>query len=569
MFGFNFFKKPQPAASETAPVPGSLDHAREALAKSFEAYKFARRDRPHEANQPFSYSGDAAIQTSHWLMNRRVRDLVRNTAQGKRVKNAFQDLIVGTGFQTFSWPFAPQEMFQLVTELESLEGGKLGPRLQFALEADDLYDEWSSDPVQFDVEGRLSRMEMERMALGEAVITGNSLIVRCFKKDFSIVPLCYQIIEREQLDNSMDQQRSAGKNKILNGIEFNSNNQAVAYHVLLDHPDDAIGGQGNVYGGMFGATTSGPQRRQRITADRVIDVAAWDRPSSSSGVSWYDSTGQTTWDRDNYMGSEIKSAAVDAAFAFVAKLINGEKYGGWGFADGEGDSDDDGNRAFKVGQSPIAATLGVGEELEMVRSTRPNSGAGPFIKILDRDQAGGLGLSYYTLTGDYESTNFSSARAAKLDEEMHIGPLKSWFGTHVALRMRRDFNSIAAATGVYHSLTPSDFAKHQRTYQRFDAVGNGRDLLDPYTEGEARTGRMRTGISTFKDECAKTGKHWIKVMMQIALEKKMQKLFDVELDWSKPGMGENQQNQQQPSKAQGNQNDEVANRAQMLMQGDI
>jgi hypothetical protein len=30
-------------------------------------------------------------------------------------------------------------MFQIVTELESMEKGDLGPRLQFALESDDLY----------------------------------------------------------------------------------------------------------------------------------------------------------------------------------------------------------------------------------------------------------------------------------------------------------------------------------------------------------------------------------------------------------------------------------------------
>lgn len=529
------FKK-KPAAS----VPGSVEHAREILAESFEAYRLARRDRPREHNQPHAYSGDAAIMSSHGLMNRRVRDLVRNTAQGKRVKNAFQDLIVGTGFQTFAWPFAPQEMFQLVTEMEQIESGTLGPRLQFALEADDLYEEWSSDPRQFDAESRLSRMEMERMAVGESVVTGNSLIIRCFRKNYSIVPLCYQIIEREQLDESMDRDRSKGQNKILNGIEFDADNNAVAYHILLDHPDDSFSYSGSRFVGTSGISSTSSGRRQRIEANRVIDLSLWDRPSSSVGASWYDSTGQTTWDRDNYMGSEIRSAAVDAAFAFVAKLVNGEKYGGWGFGDGLTDDDEDGNRSFKVGQSPVSATIGVDEELEMVRSTRPNKDAEPFLRLLDRDQAGGLGLSYYTLTGDYASTNFSSSRAAKMDEDGHMNPLKAWFGTHVALRMRRDFNAIAAASGAYHSLRPAEFRRNVRTYQRFDAIGNGRDLLDPYKEGEARTARMRTGISTFKEECAKGGKHWIKVLMQLALEKKVSKLFGVELDFSKAGAGEQQ-----------------------------
>lgn len=545
---FNWLKK-KPAA-ETKP-PGSRDYAQAILAESFEAYRLARRDRPREHNQPHAYSGDAAIMSSHGLMNRRVRDLVRNTAQGKRVRLAFQDLIVGTGFQTFAWPFAPSEMFNLAIELQKIDDGEIGPRLQYALEADDLYEEWSSDPKQFDFEGRLSRMEMERMAVGETVTTGNAIIIRCFKPNYKLVPLCYQLIEREQLDESMDRDGNERENKILNGIEFDKNNVAVAYHICLDHPHEFFGLSGSSFLGNNGITATGVGvRRLRIPAERVIDLAAWDRPSSSVGASWYDSTGQTTWDRDNYMGSEIRSAAVDAAFAFVAKLHNGEKYGAWGFGDGNDDSDEDGNRSFKIGQSPIAATIGVGEELDMVRSSRPNKDAPAFLKLLDRDQAGGLGLSYYTLTGDYESTNFTSTRAAKMDEDLHIGPLKAWFATHVALPMRRDFNSIAAASGAYQSLRPADFKANVRTYQRFDAIGNGRDLLDPMKEGEARTARLRTGMSTFKEECAKRGQHWIKVLMQLAIEKKVRSMFGIELDLTKPGSGGAPQGQPQEAEEQ-------------------
>lgn len=545
MFGWLKSKKPE------QPTPGSQAFAREVLSQSWEAYRLARRDRPNDNNQPHAYSGDSAIASSHSMMNRRVRDLVRNNALGKRTRQAFQDLIVGTGFQTFAWPFAPEEMFQLVTELEAIEHGDLGPRLQFALEADDLFSEWSDDPQQFDTEGRLSRMEMERMAVGEAVTTGNALLVRTFVKDYKIVPLAYQLLEREQLDESMDRPASKASNKIVNGIEFDSNNRAIAYHIYLDHPHEFFGVAGSALLGNGGITSHAiGSRRMRLPAERVIDLALWDRPSSSLGASWYDSTGQTTWDRGSYMDSEIRSAAVDAAFAFVAKLADAEKYSAFGFADGTDDNDDFDNREFKLGHSPIAAVIGKEEELNMVRSTRPNKDAPHFLKLLDRDQAAGVGLSYYTLTGDYEGTNFSSSRAAKLDEDLHMAPLKKWFATHAALRIRREFNAMAAAGGQYRSLRPSQFRGAQRTYQRFDAIGNGRDLLDPFKEGEARTARLRTGISTFKEECAKRGEHWIKVLMQLAIEKKVQGLFGVDLDFSKAGAGSSQQGQSEQEQAE-------------------
>lgn len=504
------------------PKPGTRDYARDVLSQAYEAFRLARRDRPREHYQPHGYSGDAAIIGSHDLMHRRTRDLVRNTAQAKRIIGGIVDLVIGTGMQTYSWPFAPSEMFEIVTELESLQAGELGPRLTYALESDDLFEEWSSDPKQFDVEGRLSWPEAQQMLMRESALVGNGLLIRSFRKDYSLVPLAYQIIEREQLDESQDRPASTGKNKIVGGIECDADNRAIAYHIYLDHPHEFAG-------------SSVGSRRMRIPADRVIDLALFHRPSASLGISWLDACGQSIWDRDSYMDSEIRSAALDAVFSFVAKLEDAEKSGGFGFADDLDDDDAYGNRSYKVGHSPVASVIGVTEELEMVRQTRPNKDAGSFLRLLDRDIAGATPLSYYSLTGDYEKTNFSSSRAAKLDEDVRIKPLQCWFACHAALRVRKEFNALAAAGGLFRSLRPAEFRRNARTYQRFDAIGNGRDLLDPYKEGEARVTRLRTGLSTLKEEHARVGKHWIRELMQIAVERKVAGLFGVTLDFSKSG----------------------------------
>ena len=513
--------------------------AREMLSQAFpEAFKLARRDRPNENHQPFAYSGDSAIRGSHELMNRRVRDLVRNTSHGKRIKTAFQNLIVGEGFQTFSWPFASHEMAEMIRELEMIHDGQFGPRLQFALESDDLFQEWSDSQESFDLEGRLTRMEMERMAMGEACTTGNALIIRNFRKNNPIVPLCYQIIEREQLDESMDRPASQGKNKIVGGIEFDYNNRAVAYYIYNEHPHDAFSGSASGLQGLGGVTPQSlGQKQVRISADRVIDLCLWDRPSSSLGVSWYDATGQTTWDRDSCVDSEIKSAAIDASLAFAAYLQDADKYGGWGFSDGDEDNDGFGNRQFKLGQSPVAAIMDTNERLEIVRSTRPNKDMPIFMKMLDHDEAAGHSLSYTTVTGNYKDSNFTSTRGEKLDEELHVKPLQRWFGLRVSLRIRKEFNAIAAATGQFQSVTPSQFRKDQRIYQRFDAFGPGRDFLDPFKEGEARTGRLRTGMASKKEECARINKHWIRLEIQRAIEKRFSQSIGVESDYTKSGSG--------------------------------
>ena len=87
-------------------------------------------------------------------MNRRVRDLIRNNAQAKRILMALTDLVIGSGFNTYSWPFSSTEQLEAISEFETASEGRLGPRLRYALESDDWFDRWSSDPDQFDIEGQ-------------------------------------------------------------------------------------------------------------------------------------------------------------------------------------------------------------------------------------------------------------------------------------------------------------------------------------------------------------------------------------------------------------------------------
>ena len=515
------------ASEKKKPVgkPGSAEFARHVLSQFYqqngEAYRLGRRNRPNEHHTPQNYSGTGAALGANDMMMRRARDLVRNTSQGKRIPQILTDLIVGTGMQTFAWPFAPAELFQLVTELEQLALGQLGPRLAFALESDDLFEEWSNDKAQFDIEGRLSRPEMERMLLSETIQVGGGLLIKRRPSNYKLVPLAFQLVEQEQIDLSKDRSGSDGQNKIVGGREYDANNRVVAYYVYTEHPFDG-----------FGPSAS---KSQRILAEKVIDLALFHRPSAGVGVSWLDAIGQSVFDRDSYTDSEIRSAALAAAFALVHKLEDpATTAASLGFDDDNSLSDSQ-SSDIRLGHSPIASVIGKDEELQIVSAARPNPNAESFLGLLDRDIAAGSGLSYYSLTGNYQATSFSSTRAAKLDEDLHILPLQQWFALNVALPIRRQFNYMAAASGLYKTVRPSQFLANERTFQRFDAIGNGRDILDPGAEVTAKINKLRAGLATLKKECARGGEHWIRVLMQRAIEQSVARLFDVPLDYSLGG----------------------------------
>lgn len=198
--------------------------------QSDEYFRFARVDRRTRNFQPAARSYDAAIYESHDLLSRRVRDQVANNGIFKRAIEVLNDITVGPGMLTFSDPFPAKLKF---------DEKEINPLLEYALESDDLFEEWAEDPDQFDVAGKQSLYDVHRLAFSECGTVGDALLLRCYRPGRDrITPLCYQVIEREQLDTGMDRPATAGQNKIVNGIELDSFNRMVGAWVYDAHPYD-------------------------------------------------------------------------------------------------------------------------------------------------------------------------------------------------------------------------------------------------------------------------------------------------------------------------------------------
>lgn len=480
-------------------------------------YRLGRLDRATAGYQPDVFSGDSASQAAHDLMHRRTRDQRRNNPHIRKAVESLQDLIVGSGVQTLADPFEPW------MDLTGVTSADFDERLSYALESDELFAEWWGDKKAFSADGRLDGMSFQRMVIGECATVGQCFVLESMRRaPRGSVGLCYQVIEADCLDRAKNQQRTESSNRIVDGVELDADGREVAYWLFAEHPSDSYVVQGE---------------SKRYTADRCWHVMLPDRPTQHLGVTWLHASGQPEIDRDQYVTAELATAKKSAALAMVWKKKN--PYGAnLGLLSTDAESDDDGNRQLRLGTSPVAAVIGEDEDVSIVESNRPNAGAAPFLKILDRYSAAGIGLSYYTLTGDYESTNFSSVRAAKLDEDGHVRPLQMWFGSQIALPIRKRFNAIAAAVGMFSTVSPDEFTANLRRYQRFEAMGPGRDLLDPDSETNAAISRLRAGLSTLKIECAKRGLHWVRIMRQAKLENQLATILGVKLDFSKGNGGQ-------------------------------
>lgn len=502
-------------ASQAKNLDAEQSIQRQVMAATNEAYRWGRLDRRTQHFQPTALSGDAAIYESQDLMNRRVRSEKLNNAQVKHIIEALTDLVVGCGVQTFADPFDP------LLDLATLTKEDLDDHLRYALESDERYEAWFQEEKYFDVAGKLNGPAMHRLAMSECVETGDAIIIRSHRpRRGTPITLAYQIIEREQLDLSKDRPAGPDQNKIINGIEIDKWGQEVAFHIYDAHPFDDFSG----------ANTAGES--SRVTADRVIHLYAFQRPSQSIGVNWLHAIGQNNFDRDKFIGAELQTAAKAALLLLVAHFKNLHS-GSLGLDDGLDSDDAYGNPELKLGSSPHAIAVTSEDKIELIETARPNDRLEPFMGVLDHDTAGGAGISYYTLSGRYDQTNFSSVRAAKLDEDLHIRPIQAWHASRLAIPIRRDFNRQAIAAGLIKSVSARDLKQSPERFQRFDAMGPGREYLDPEAEYAAAAGRCRSAFSTLKIECGRRGLHWIRVLRQIALENRVADLLKVVIDFSK------------------------------------
>lgn len=476
-------------------------------------YRLGRLDRATRHYNPQRVSGDLAVIESEDVMHSRTRDGVRNNHSLKRVVEIWQDLVAGCGMQTLADPFEPW------IDIASLTTDELDARLDYALESDELYSEWFADKSQCDAEQRLTGAEMQRMAIRELATVGEVFVIEFFNSTAAPdqVPLCYQLVESDQLDRSMHRQRAPGQNKIVAGIELDEWNREVAFYLFDEAQTDALT-----------ASTS----TRRVEASRCWHLYRPTRPTQHLGATELAACGQPMIDRDKYITSELQTAAKIAQLAVAYKSRKGAG-ASMGIL-GDSDSVDQyGNQDVRLGSSPIAVAIGTDEEIQVIESTRPNGNAREFLEVVDHDAAVGGGVSYYSLRGDYSSSAFSSARAAKLDEDLHFAPIQAWFAANFAVPMRKRFNEISALMGLISNCSPREFLANRRRYQRFEAMGPGRELLAPGEESEAAIARLRSSLSTLKIECARRGLHWVRVLRQKAIENRVSEVLGVLLDFSK------------------------------------
>jgi len=492
---------PLPTAQDFADVFGPVASGFHSETRGQQGFRGAQIDSQTRNWIPASRAGDSYLRDSWPLLTARIGDLIRNEPSLGQAKRALVKHIIRTGIATYA--------DAVDGEGESID--------DFNFESDEWFDRWADDEA--DIEGRHAWPELQWHAHDQVIEKGEAILLKCMDRSPGrTMPLAYQLLEPEQLDANKEQPADDRGVRIVRGVELNANNRAIAYWIFDCHPFADEG---------WCATSS------RVPAERVIHYYMPFTQSATRGISWFHALVRATRDVDWFLGSELTAAALGALLVMVHKVDKMPNSGGLGgFADNGQDNDIYGNPLVKLGAG-TKATISKNDELELVESKRPGRQIGPFMQLMRQEQAMGAGLSYLSLTGDFSQTSFTSAHGAANEERAYFLPLQQRFGRRVVAPVRREHTRMAAALGLFSTISAKQFRDQQHRWSRITVQPPGRDQLNPLDQTDASGARIRMGLSTLKDECGLEGKNWRRNILQRKREDQFAARHGVQLDFSK------------------------------------
>lgn len=454
-------------------------------------YAGAQMNRLTSDWQATNTSADSELRTSLRTLRFRTRQLIRDNDYAKNAIRTIKNNVIGKGIS-----FQSQVLMR--------RSAKLDEKINQAIEK-----EWERWKVKGSCHtgGTLSLDEMERMIIGACAESGE-VLVRKIRQKFgkSRIPLALEIIEADQLADEYSGRGENG-NEVRMGVEVDQWQRPVAYWIYPFHPGDYQ---------FLGSVQV--NRLIRVPAEDLFHLGLPDRPGQSRFVPWF----HTAMKRMNNMGGMEEAEIVTArASAGVMGFIKSPEVNDPTIADGV----EDGDSVYDFEPGTIK-TLAAGEEFIGFNPSRPNANMEPFMRLMLRGVAAGVGMSYESLARDYSQSNYSSSRLALLDDRDNWRVLQQWTISNFLQPLYEEWLEMAVLSGV---LRLPAYETDPHIYSDVRWMPRGWDWIDPMKEVNAAILAVRAGFTTNQDVIAQKGGDYEDVFKQLRRERDLAADYDLVL----------------------------------------
>lgn len=302
------------------------------------------------------------------------------------------------------------------------------------------------------------------------------------------------------------------KNRIFNGVEVDSNNRIVAYHICSTYPNSSL-------------YTKKEWKRVKAFGDNtgmpnVLMIYETERAEQYRGVPYLAPVIESLKQLTRYSEAEMMAAVINGFFTvFVTSQKGTSEIAFTGIVDEEDQVSDD-DRNYEIGPG-IVNILAPGESVEIADAKRPSSNFDAFTTSLAKYVGAALEIPVELLTKHF-SSSYSASRAALLEAWKAFRMKRSWLAADFCQPVYELFLTEAIANGRLKA--PGFFLNPLIRAAYCGAQWNGpaQGMIDPVKEVNAAEKRIHIGLSTRQKETIEmTGGDFDSNVTQLAREKQL------------------------------------------------
>lgn len=356
-------------------------------------------------------------------------------------------------------------------------------------EIERLWREWEKRE-NCDITKRLNFADLQRLILEQRMVDGEIFIYKRVTADKAF-PLKLQILEADRINKF----RSSWN--VVDGIEVDQEGKPVKIHIINGDYDMKM-------------------EYVALAAEDVINYYRAERATQYRGVSEYK---QAIIDIKNF--SAFQTATIQAARARANIAYYVKQEAAPGFANGVID-DEEFEKVQEI-NGVMVHYLRRGEEIGKLDPDVVSGTYGEFVKTVVRMLAVARNVSYELAFRDFSEVNFSSARAAIIQdnkrfdyEQQHI----------VSYLLNPIFEAWMDAMVMAGRLKSVDLTAYLRMRERFIKpkwITPAREWVDPLKDMKAIEMELALGLTTKSEVIAGRGRDYEEVLLQQKREKELEK----------------------------------------------
>lgn len=381
------------------------------------------------------------------------------------------------------------------------------PNVKLNQKIEEAFWQWGM-PETCTLSGKLDWLGVQRLIVTQLATDGEFLVQMVETNDGFGMSL--KVWDVNWLDESFNESRTAGGNRIIMSVEIDANDRPVAY--WLTTPATEIN-----------FTARRARDRFRVPADQIIHgYLIHDDETQSRGVTWFHAALLDSKNFRGYCEGVIQSARFYSNIPiFIEQTTpDGEPY--------TGAEDDEGNAVSPVIDVSMLAVnmLEPNQKMTQLDPKQPTQNHPAFAKTVLMGLASALDIPYFALAGDMEAVNFSSSRVG-LDEARDL-----WRGL-------QDFVATTLCRRVYHTwlrramLMGKVTLASAREYEEVcnpEWKGRGWKYIDPTKDVAADVERLKNRLTTPSQVLAEQGVDYSDYLRRWKADKELAAAFGIDID---------------------------------------